>query len=100
MQSVAKILMAAAMAAFAGIANAESNSEIALLFGRSEAVSDPKLSPDGHYVGMRCAPQVQPALCIFDVVGGGEPVVAPPQLHAARVGAGRLAKPHRRRANG
>lgn len=77
MQSVAKILMAAAMVAFAGIANAETNSEIALLFGRSEAVSDPKLSPDGHYVGMRCAPQVQPALCIFDVAGGGEPVVVP-----------------------
>ena len=77
MQSIAKILMAAALASFASVANAETNSEIALLFGRSEAVSDPKVSPEGHYVGMRCAPQAQPSLCIFDLVGGDDPIVVP-----------------------
>lgn len=77
MQWAKRILATVALAAVAGIAGAETNSDIALLFGRTEAVSDPKVSPDGHYVGMRCAPQVQPSLCIFDLVGGGDPVVVP-----------------------
>jgi len=62
---------------WAGAASAETNSDIALLFGRSEAVSDPQLSPSGHYVGMRCAPLVHPSICIFDLVGGGAPVIVP-----------------------
>lgn len=66
------------MAFSVGSAAAETDSEIALLFGRAEAVSEPQLSPDGQYVGMRCAPQVVPSICIFDLVSGGDPVIVPP----------------------
>lgn len=62
---------------WSGVAGAETSSDIALLFGRSEAVSDPQISPDGHYVGMHCAPLVHASVCIFDLVGGGDPIIVP-----------------------
>lgn len=72
-----QFVMGAAAAFAAGLASAETPSDIALLFGRSEAVAGPQISPDGRYLGMRCAPKVHETVCIFDLVGGSESIVVP-----------------------
>ena len=69
---------AAAVVLLLGLpAAAETPSDIALLFGRADAVGEPQLSPDGRYISMKCAPAVKPSICVFDLTGGTEPVVVP-----------------------
>ena len=69
---------AAAVVLLLGLpAAAETPSDIALLFGRADAVCEPQLSPDGRYISMKCAPAVKPSICVFDLTGGTEPVVVP-----------------------
>jgi dipeptidyl aminopeptidase/acylaminoacyl peptidase len=58
-------------------AMAETPKEIAELFGRADAITNPALSPDGQYLAVGCSPAARPELCVFDL-SGGESIVVPP----------------------
>lgn len=70
-------LAALAALCFGFGAAAETPSDIAILFGRADAVVGPQLSPDGRFLSMKCAPAVKPSVCVFDLTGGTEPVIVP-----------------------
>ena len=60
---------------FATPALAETHDDVALLFGRTSAISQPQLSPDGRYLSTLCAPQVKRTVCVFDLTSGDAVVV-------------------------
>lgn len=51
--------------------------DTAELYGRADGVSDPQLSPNGNKLALQCAPEGVPALCVFDIVNGGESLLIP-----------------------
>ena len=62
---------------FCSSASAETPAEIALLFGRADAMGNPQLSPDGSRLAVECSPAVHLTICVFDLIGGAEPVIVP-----------------------
>ncbi|MEQ9315383.1 MAG: prolyl oligopeptidase family serine peptidase [Henriciella sp.] len=46
-------------------------------FGRADGLSQPSLSPSGNLLAVECAPQGAPAVCIFDIVKGGDSIFIP-----------------------
>lgn len=47
------------------------------LFGRANGLDQPSLSPSGNLLAVECAPQGAPAVCIFDIVKGGDSIFIP-----------------------
>lgn len=76
--SLSKFLSGAVLACMiASAATAQSLSDLAGLFGRSDGVGQPQLSPDGRFLSMECAPAVKLSICVFDLAGGSQPVIVP-----------------------
>jgi hypothetical protein len=74
-----KLLASASLAlfCFSSSAGAESLNDIAELFGRADAISNPQLSPDGQNLAVECSPEAKPSICIFPLDSGASSILLP-----------------------
>ena len=74
-----KLLASASLAlfCFSSGAAAEPLNDIAELFGRADAISNPQISPDGNHLAVECSPEAKPSICIFPLDSGGSPILVP-----------------------
>tara|TARA_R110000787_G_scaffold68596_3_gene153313 strand:+ start:4038 stop:6008 length:1971 start_codon:yes stop_codon:yes gene_type:complete len=74
-----KLLAVASLniACLASTVAAEGANDIAELFGRADAIGSPRISPNGKYLAVECAPQVTPSICILPLDSSEAPILLP-----------------------
>ncbi|MBD3768750.1 MAG: S9 family peptidase [Rhodobacterales bacterium] len=73
-----RLLVSAGVAALCAFqASSETSGELAELFGRADAITRPRLSPNGTLLATGCSPAIMPTICVFDLFNGGDSVVVP-----------------------